>query len=76
MEKIIYQEEDLLATKSIENNPMSITNVSAWEIYTFKDEIWELLEKREGNLPEVLAYMYDLEEENLGIKINNNIIKF
>ena len=55
---------------------MSITNVSAWEIYTFKDEIWELLEKREGNLPEVLAYMYDLEEENLGIKINNNIIKF
>ena len=55
---------------------LSITNITYWEIFVFVDEEWELLEAREGNLTEVLAYMYDLDEENLGIKINNNIINF
>ena len=76
MEKVIYKEEDLLAITLETNNMDTIINTLGWEIYIFKDEAWELLETKEGNLPEVLSYMYDLETENLGIKINNQINQF
>ena len=71
------EEENELITVNVQDNiNSSITNITYWEIFIFVDEEWELLEAREGNLTEVLAYMYDLDEENLGIKINNNIINF
>ena len=76
MENTIYDEDDLLAVKSEENKTTTITNTSGWEIYTFENEEWELLETKEGNLIDVLAYMYKLETENLGIKINNVITNF
>jgi len=76
MENTIYDENGLLAIKSEENRSPTITNVSGWEIYTFENEEWKLLETKEGNLIDVLAYMYKLETENLGIKINNQIINF
>ena len=76
MENTIYDEDDLLAVKSEENRTATITNVLAWEIYTFENEEWKLLETKEGNLIDVLAYMYKLETENLGIKINNQITNF
>jgi hypothetical protein len=69
------EEENELITVNVQDNiNSSITNITYWEIFIFVDEEWYLLEAREGNLTEVLAYMYDLDEENLGIKINNNII--
>ena len=71
------EEENELITVNVQDNiNSSITNITYWEIFIFVDEEWELLEIREGNLTEVLSYMYDLDEENLGIKINNNIINF
>jgi hypothetical protein len=76
MENTIYNEDGLLAVKSEENKTTTITNTLGWEIYTFENEEWELLETKEGNLTEVLTYMYELEIENLGIKINNQINKF
>ena len=69
------EEENELITVNVQDNiNSSITNITYWEIFIFVDEKWELLETREGNLTDVLAYMYDLDKENLGIKINNNII--
>lgn len=70
------EENELITVNVQDNRNLSITNITYWEIFVFVDEEWELLEAREGNLTEVLAYMYDLDEENLGIKINNNIINF
>ena len=76
MENIVYDENDLLAVKSEEDKTVTITNTLGWEIYTFENEEWKLLEIKEGNLIEVLAYMYELETEDLGIKINNQITNF
>ena len=71
------EEENELITVNVQDNiNSSITNITYWEIFIFVDEEWELLETREGNLTDVLAYMYDLDKENLGIKINNQINQF
>ena len=71
------EEENELITVNVQDNiNSSITNITYWEIFIFVNEEWELLEAREGNLTEVLAYMYDLDKENLGIKINNQINQF
>jgi hypothetical protein len=71
------EEENELITVNVQDNiNSSITNITYWEIFIFVDEKWELLETREGNLTDVLAYMYDLDKENLGIKINNQINQF
>lgn len=69
-------ENELITVNVEENKNLSITNIIYWEIYIFVQEEWELLETKEGNLIEVLIYMYGLEQENLGIKINNVITKF
>ena len=71
------EEENELITVNVQDNiNSSIKNITYWEIFIFVNEEWELLEAREGNLTEVLAYMYDLDKENLGIKINNQINQF
>jgi hypothetical protein len=71
------EEQNELITVNVQDNiNSSITNITYWEIFIFVNEEWELLETREGNLTDVLAYMYDLDKENLGIKINNQINQF
>jgi len=58
----------------------TIIQTSNWNIFQYKDEKWEFLEKKEGSLTEVITYMYTLDLEDLGIEIqtnnNNQIIKF
>lgn len=75
METILFKKEDPEAM-IVENDTVSISNTGGWEIYSFINESWQFLEKKEGNIVEVLTYMYALEQENLGIKINNQITKF
>ena len=69
-------ENELITVNVEENKNLSITNIIYWEIYIFVEEEWQLSETKEGSLIEVLTYMYGLEEENLGIKINDVITKF